>query len=117
MGDRSKSFREAASRAKTVGDLEKEYGAARRRAAARAVGRAARAAGPAGLAASLASEVQGEMDASGKAMQRALGDPRGFLDEKGTYKCGGKVRKKMAKGGSVRGCGAAKRGVKKAKMY
>ena len=56
------------------------------------------------------------MDASGKAMQRALGDPRGYLDEKGTYKCGGKV-KKMASGGKVRGCGRAKRGVKKAKMY
>ena len=32
------------------------------------------------------------------------------------YKCGGKV-KKMASGGKVRGCGRAKRGVKKAKMY
>ena len=33
-----------------------------------------------------------------------------------SYKCGGKV-KKMASGGKVRGCGKAKRGVKKAKMY
>ena len=33
-----------------------------------------------------------------------------------SYSCGGKV-KKMASGGKVRGCGAAKRGVKKAKMY
>jgi hypothetical protein len=114
MGDRSKSFREAASRAKTVGDLEKEYGAARRRAAGSAVGRAARAAGPAGLAASLASEVQGELDAADKAAQRALGMPSGFLDEKGTYKCGGKV-KKMASGGKVRGSGCCKR-TKKCKM-
>lgn len=54
-----------------------------------------------------ALEAQGKK-AGGKVM-------RSNMEKQMKYKCGGKV-KKMASGGSVRGCGCAKRGVRKAKI-
>jgi hypothetical protein len=43
---------------------------------------------------------------------------RSNMEKQTKYRKGGMCKsKKMASGGKVRGCGAAKRGVKKAKMY
>ena len=61
-------------------------------------------------------------DAAAKQGKKAGGKVmRSDMEKQMKYRKGGMTgcgsKKKMAAGGKVRGCGAAKRGVKKAKMY
>ena len=58
-------------------------------------------------------------DAADKQGKKAGGKVmRSNMEKQTKYRTGGMCKsKKMASGGAVRGCGKAKRGVKKAKMY
>ena len=52
---------------------------------------------------------------SGKMKEKMMKKDKMNYAKGGMTSCGNK--KKMAKGGKVRGCGMAKKGIKKAKMY
>jgi hypothetical protein len=56
-------------------------------------------------------------DAAAKQGKKAGGKVmRANMEKQTKYSCGGKVHKKMASGGKVRGCGKAVRGTRKAKI-
>jgi hypothetical protein len=56
-------------------------------------------------------------DAAAKQGKKAGGKVmRANMEKQTKYSCGGKVHKKMAKGGMARGCGKAVRGTRKAKI-